>query len=261
MDYAQARTRRSMLNVKLISLLMTLIAILLSPTVMQMIISLVVGIVLTGLLWKVQQKMLPSETFRKLNQLMNSTAQNIRAGIELNRGTASAALKEDEKLTYEILREMATVVHNDRIRLQQVVLLQTFVLRKDMDLELEPLLLKDFDQELAAYIGEIAKIKRDMIKTKTIQYVLNYESHILMMPQGKQILASVVGACVRLKKYVDTYPDFIHRYAILLPKDRFLRLYQLVRRNPSSNWNGLRDEVSSIYHEKYRWDPDFQNWD
>ncbi|WP_136607848.1 hypothetical protein [Paenibacillus dokdonensis] len=261
MEQAKINAKRSMQSERLISLLITLAAVLFSQTFLQIILCLLGGIALTALLWWFQRKMLETETRRQLDKLLRISERRIIEGIYLNLTTASAAIKDDEQLGYEILREIATIVHNDRIRLQQIMLLQTFVLRKDMELELDPLMLDGFEPALAEYIGELAKIKRELVKNKAIRYVLLYEREILRMKNGAGIMTTVAGAAVRMKKYVDSYPDFIHRYARQLPQERFLRLYQLVRRNPNQSWNGLRDEVSAIYNEKYRWDPEFQKWE
>ncbi|MNP56970.1 hypothetical protein D3C76_1517460 [compost metagenome] len=78
------------------------------------------------------------------------------------------------------------------------------------------------------------------------------------MEHGIEILTSVAGAAVRLKQYVQAYPDFIRRYARRLPKDRFLRLYRLIRQYPEHPWGELAIEVSNIRSELYEWDPDFQ---
>ncbi|MWV45939.1 hypothetical protein GRF59_20180 [Paenibacillus sp. HJL G12] len=261
MDQARFNAKRSMQNERLIALLITLAAVLFSQTFLQIVLCLVGGFALTALLWWFQRRVIESETRRQLDKLLRSSDRRIIEGIYMNLTTASAAIKEDEQLGYEILREIATIVHNDRIRLQQIMLLQTFVLRKDMELELESLMLDGFEPALAEYIGELAKVKRELIKSTALRYVLLHERQILQMKGGAGILAAVAGAAVRMKKYVDSYPDFILRYVRQLPKDRYLRLYQLVRRSPNQSWNGLRDEVSAIYNEKYRWDPEFQNWD
>ncbi|MGN7359645.1 hypothetical protein ACTHPF_19605 [Paenibacillus sp. SAF-054] len=261
MDQARINAKRSMQNERLTALLITLAAVLFSQTFLQIVLCLLGGIALTVLLWWIQRKMLDTQTRRHLDKLLRNSERRIIEGIYLNLTTASAAIKDDEQLGYEILREIATIVHNDRIRLQQIMLLQTFVLRKDMELELEPLMLEDFEPALAEYIGELAKIKRELIKGSAIRYVLRYEREILRMKDGAGIMASVAGAAVRMKKYVDAYPEFLLRYARQMPRERYLRLYQLVRRHPNQTWNGLRDEVSAIYNEKFRWDPEFQKWD
>ncbi|AOZ92585.1 hypothetical protein [Paenibacillus crassostreae] len=248
---ATSNVKRSMRNEQLIALLIGLIGIFVSQTFLQMILSAVAVILLVALLWFVQRRMLASEIPLELERLFIQEQVNILEDLKHNRKTAVASLKEDELLTYEMLREISTLVQNDKIRLQQVVLLQSFVLRKDMDLTVEPLLIDGFDPDLAAYIGEIAKIKRDLIKNRSIRYILAYEPYILEMEQGIDILTSVAGAAVRLKTYVETYPDFIRRYASRLPKDRFLRLYRIIRQYPDHPWGKLADEVAIIQKELY----------
>ncbi len=261
MELAEKMAKRSMQSDRLLFYIIGLSAVLLSQTFLQIVISFACMVVLLVWLWLMQSRMLQTETLHALNKFIRSHRIQILEGLDLNKATASAAIKEDAQLGYEIVREIASLVRNDRIRLQQIVLLQSFSLRKDMELELEPLLLDEFDPDLAAYIGEIAKIKRELINSKAIQYLLDHESDILRMEQGRQIMIDAAGAAVRKKKYIDTFPDFISRYAEGLPRFRFLRLYQIVRRNPGLSWNGLRDRVSAIYNEHYRSDPDFQKWD
>ena len=134
-----------------------------------------------------------------LDKVIRSQRKQILEGLDLNKATASAAIKEDAQLGYEIVREIAFLVRNDRIRLQQIVLLQSFSLRSDMELELEPPPLDEFDPDLAAYIGEIAKIKRELINSKAIRYLLAHEADILRMEHGRQIMIDAAGAAVRKK--------------------------------------------------------------
>ena len=128
-----------------------------------------------------------------------------------------------------------------------------------MELELEPLLLQQYDPLLADYIGEIAKIKRDLIKDRTFRYVIHYEPEILGLENGQDILAGVAGAAVRMKRYVLAYPGLVRRYARRLPKERLLRLHRMIRQHPHENWDRVADEVNRIVRETYEWDPDFQD--
>ncbi|MGF7048954.1 hypothetical protein J2T13_003462 [Paenibacillus sp. DS2015] len=248
---AKIKAKRSMRNELLAALLFTLVGVWFGRDPMQMTLCAIVGILLILLLWNVQRRMLPYVIPQEMESLIEDEEARIIEGIKHNRQTAISHLQNNEVMTYEMLREISTLVHNDRIRLQQVVLLQTFILRKDMDLVIEPLLLKDFDTDLAAYIGEISKVQRDLIKNQTIRYILTYEAQILEMEHGRDIMTGVAGAAVRMKKYVDSYPEFIRRYARYLPKDRFMRLYQLIRQHPEQSWGHLAEEVSRIHSDKY----------
>jgi len=252
-----AKVKRTMLNQRLIALFIGLVAIYFGQTFLQMILSAAAAILLIALLWFVQRRMLPFEVPSEMETLFEQEQPRIIEDIKRNRKLAVAALKDDELLTYEMLREISTFVQNDKIRLQQVVLLQSFVLRKDMDLRVEPLLIDSFDTDLAAYIGEVAKVQRELIKNSSIRYILSYEAHILEMENGVEILSSVVGAAIRLKKYVEAYPEFIRRYARNIPKDRFLRLYRMIQQHPESYWGNLAEEVAVIRRELYEWDSDF----
>ncbi|SDG30119.1 hypothetical protein SAMN04488542_13421 [Fontibacillus panacisegetis] len=256
LEKARHKAKRTQYNDLLLTLFLTLLAILFSQTFQLMAISAGAGVLLLGLLYFVQRQALESRISIELSKLFQRERGQIAAGLIRNLETAAAL--EEEGRSYEMMREVAVIVHNDHIRKLQIMLLQSFVLRKDMELELEPLLLEDFDPELAAYIGELAKIKRELIKDKTFQYVIKYEQQILAMENGKDILAGVAGATIRLKRYVLAYSGFIARYARRLSKDRFLRLYRMLAESPGLDWGELSAETARVYEEKYQWDADFQ---
>ncbi|WP_234404786.1 hypothetical protein [Paenibacillus bouchesdurhonensis] len=255
-ELASRAAKRSLINDLLLTLLLTLIAILFSQTFQLMAISAVSGIVLMAVLYVAQRKALISRTSIELGKMFIRDRERITEGLVRNLEIAAA--QDNEARSYELMREIAVLIRNDHIRKLQIILLQSIMLRKDMELELEPLLLENFDPELAAYIGELTKIKRELIKDRTFQYVIKYEQQIRAMKDGEDILAGVAGAAVRMKRYVLAYASFIARYARKLPKDRFLRLYRIVMENPGSNWGALKAETARIYEEKYQWDADFQ---
>ncbi|WP_019635355.1 hypothetical protein [Paenibacillus fonticola] len=255
-ELAHKAAKRSLSSDLLLVLLLTLIAVVFSPTFQLIAISAASGIAMITLLLVVQRKALASRTSIELSKMFVRDRERITSGLVRNLEIAAA--QENEARSYELMREVAVLIRNDHIRKVQILLLQSLVLRKDMDLELEPLLLADFDPELAAYIGELAKIKRELIKDRTFQYVIKYEQKIAAMEHGDDILAGVAGAAVRMKRYVLAYASFLARYARKLPKDRFLRLYRIVTENPDLNWGALKAEAARIYEEKYQWDADFQ---
>lgn len=256
LERARHTAKRAQYNDLLLALFLTLLAILFSQTLQLMAISIAVGILLLGLLYFVQRQALNSRISIELSKLFERERGEIAAGLVRNLETAIQL--EDEGRSYEMMREIAVIVHDDHIRKLQIILLQSFLLRKDMELELEPLLMNDFDSDLASYIGELTKIKRELIKDKTFQYVIKYEQQILAMERGEDILAGVAGAATRLQRYVLAYSDFIARYARKIPKDRFLRLYRMIAESPNLDWGVLATETVRIYEEKYQWDADFQ---
>ncbi|WP_340006903.1 hypothetical protein MHH52_04515 [Paenibacillus sp. FSL K6-0276] len=239
-------------------LLLTLASVYFGNSIEQMILCGAGGVLLAGLLYYTQRKVRQNENLRSLNELLGRGIGIIKEGLENNRQEAVSVLRENDVLAYEKLRELSILLRGDRIARQRVALLHGFLLRKDMDLELEQLLLKDFEPLLAEYIGEIAKVRPDLIKDRTLRYVKNYEVEIRQMANGLTILTSVAGAAVRMKRYALLYSNMIGRYVQDLPKDRFMRLSKLIAANPHEPWNGLDQRVADIREAKYRWDPEFQ---
>lgn len=240
----------------LLILLLTLASVYFGQSLLQMALSGAGGIVIAGLVYYTQRKVRQNENLYALNELLGRNIFRIKEDLELNRQEAVSVLRENDVLAYEKLREISILLRGDRISRQRVALLHGFQLRKDMSLELEQLLLKDFEPLLAEYIGEIAKVRPDLIKDRTLRYVKNYEVQILEMDKGLAILTVVAGAAVRLKRYALLYSGLIGRYVQELPKDRFLRLSRLIAANPYEPWNGLDAKVAEIRELKYRWDPE-----
>jgi hypothetical protein len=239
-------------------LLLTLASVYFGNSIEQMMLCGAGGILLAGLLYYTQRKARQNENLRSLNELLGRGIGIIKEGLEINRQEAVSVLREDDVLAYEKLRELSILLRGDRIARQRIALLHGFLLRKDMDLELEQLLLKDFEPLLAEYIGEIAKVRPDLIKDRTLRYVKNYEVEIRHMNNGMTILTGVAGAAVRMKRYALLYSSMIGRYVQDLPKDRFMRLSKLIAANPNEPWNGLDQRVADIREAKYRWDPEVQ---
>jgi hypothetical protein len=248
--------RRKMHTRLLLILLLTLASVYFGQSLQQMILCGAGGILLAVLLLLMQRKVRQNENLYALNELLGRNVLRIKEDLELNRQEAVSVLRENDVLAYEKLREISILLRGDRISRQRVALLHGFQLRKDMYLELEQLLLKDFEPLLAEYIGEIAKVRPDLIKDRTLRYVKNYEVQILGMDKGLAILTVVTGAAVRMKRYALLYSGMIGRYVQELPKDRFLRLSRLIAANPYEPWNGLDAKVAEIRELKYRWDPE-----
>lgn len=253
---AAALTRRKMQTHLLFILLLTLASVYFGNSIQQMVLCGAGGLLLAGLLYYTQRKVRQNENLRSLNEMLGRGIDIIKEGLEINRQEAVSVLRENDVLAYEKLRELSILLRGDRISRQRVALLHGFLLRRDMDLELEQLLLKEFEPLLAEYIGEIAKVRPDLIKERTLRYVKNYEEDIRQMDNGLMILTGVAGAAVRMKRYALLYSSMIGRYVHNLPKDRFMRLSKLIAANPNEPWNGLDLKVAEIREVKYRWDPE-----
>jgi len=259
MKQAKLRAQRKMLNEVLFALLLTIIAVVVSKEMTEIIISVITGVVLIVALILVQRRMLSKETLRQLARLFKTDSKTIYEGTVRDQSTAVAVVRSGEDVEgYHMLRQAAVVVHNDRLRLAQLSLLQNFRLRSDMDLDLDSLIVHDFDPLLAEYIGEIAKIKREMVKDRAIRYVIANEPQILKMENGMTILISVTSSAVRMKRYVTMYPGFIRRYARFLPKDRFLRLYRMIQNDSAQKDSTMSVDLENIRQELYKGDSDFE---
>ncbi|ETT41236.1 hypothetical protein C161_01225 [Paenibacillus sp. FSL R5-192] len=249
---ATSRVKRRIARDLFITILFGVAATYFGETIDQTMAAASVSLLLLALLIFMQKRSFEVEQQRELKRTLQQDEELIRQGINRNWALVAEARKQDEALAYEMLREIGSLVYNDRIRLQQVALLQSFVLRSDMDLQLKPLLLRSFERLLAEYIGEIARLKPDLIREDAIRYIATYEVNILQLHNGIQILTAVAAAAVRKSKYIELFPSLITRYARFMPKDRFMRLYHTIERYPSKARGGLAESVGRVYNEKYR---------
>ncbi len=257
MRQARSQTMRRMLNELLITCILTIAALLLSPDIRLMALFAAAGVVLLVALVLVQRRAVERETLRELGRLFRRQQRDIYDGlVEDQRIGVEEVRGGNEVEGYHILRQTAVLVQNDRLRLALLSLLQNFRLRSDMDLELDSLITRGFDPLVAEYIGEMARIKRDMIKERSIRYVIEHEPKILQMEHGWNILVSVTSAMVRMKRYITTYPGFIRRYARHLPKERFVRLYRIVQSDSGLLQDALAYDLDAIRQELYPNDPE-----
>ncbi|MFC0329224.1 hypothetical protein ACFOLF_28270 [Paenibacillus sepulcri] len=257
---AAAMLQRSIWSVRIIILIIMLAGLTLSESMMQSGLLAAGGLLLLAVLWIVQRRSASALLLWQLEQLFHKEAYSLFAGLVHDRESAIKVFHSGDKpLAYEMLREIGALVHTDQLRAEQILLLQSFVLRKDMDLMLDPLLMDHFNPDLVEYIGELAKIRRDLLKENTFRYILLHEAQILKMEHGESILTGVAGAAVRMKRYITLYPYLVQRYARKLPRDRFLRLYRIIQSSPHASPSPLYEEVMSIYNEKYKWDEDFRH--
>ncbi|WP_322907332.1 hypothetical protein [Paenibacillus campi] len=253
---AKAQTRRRMLNELLITFILTIAAVLITPDIRLMVLFAAAGLVLLVGLVLVQRRLLERDTFRELGKLFRRQQQAIFDGlVEDQRIGVEEVRSGNEVEGYHMLRQTAVLVQNDRLRLALLSLLQNFRLRSDMDLELDSLITRGFDPLVAEYIGEMARIKRDLIKERSIRYVIEHEPKILQLEQGWAILIGVTSAMVRMKRYIMTYPGFIRRYARHLPKERFVRLYRIVQTDQGLLQDALAHDLEAIRQELYPNDP------
>ncbi|MEW4371116.1 hypothetical protein [Paenibacillus kandeliae] len=260
MEQARRLAGRRMLNEILFTIILVIGAVVAAPTTMLIALCAAGGAIILAALIVVQRRFRERDTLRQLGRLFRQQRTAIYDGLVEDQRIGVELVRDGEEVEgYHVLRQTAVVVHNDRLRLALLSLLQNFRLRSDMDLELESLITRDFDPLVAEYIGEVARLKRDMIKDKAIRYIIAHEPKILQMEQGWNILISVTSAMVRMKRYIALYPGFIRRYARHLPKERFVRLYRIVHSDSALLADALAQDLDSIRMELYASDPAFSS--
>ncbi|NGZ78028.1 hypothetical protein [Saccharibacillus alkalitolerans] len=247
---AKREVRRSMQSERLFAVLLALLAMFFADTIPWMAISAAAGLLLTAMLWVVQRRTTEAQIRIRTDRMFARDQNRIRHGMIQDIKAAEGLLEARPALAYEMLREVNTLLRNDPIRNLQAELLQTFVLRRDMDLLLEPLIMDGFSPHLAGYIGEVAKLNRELIKESAIRYCLRYEPQIRGMHRGEDILAAVAGAAVRMKRYIELYPEFIRRYTYKLPAERLERLREVISQHPGS-FEQLKLEAEAVHRLRF----------
>ncbi|GGO00563.1 hypothetical protein GCM10010969_21950 [Saccharibacillus kuerlensis] len=239
-----------MYSERLFAVLLTLLAMFFAGTPPWIGISAAAGVLLTALLWMSQRRAFEEQVCIRTDQLFARDKDRIRHGLIQDIRAAEGLLEPEPAHAYEMLREVNTLLRNDPIRNLQAELLQSFVLRRDMDLLLEPLIMDGFSPHLAGYIGEVAKLNRELIKESAIRYCIRYEPQIRSLHRGDEILTAVVGAAVRMKRYIELYPEFIRRYTHKLPQDRLDRLREVLSQYPD-NFRPLKLEAEETYRVRF----------
>ncbi|MCQ1528563.1 hypothetical protein [Lutispora saccharofermentans] len=164
---------------------------------------------------------------------------------------------ENFKEAYESLREIGAIIQNDFIRELKIQCLKRFELRKDMDLELDTLIVEDYNEDLIGYIFEIIKLNNDLITKKVMDYIVRYEEQVLDERNGQAIIINTCEAMLKSKSYIDIYKDFIVKYIGYMRKNRLIRLCSLLASNNKPDWQDLYEETFRVIKEKYRGDADF----
>ncbi|WP_052947456.1 hypothetical protein [Aneurinibacillus tyrosinisolvens] len=244
----------------IVSILLCL-GIVLAGTLLELVLGAVIGIgLLIGYLF-LHKRFAPYEQTVQYKAWLTSEAYRIKEGLLLDSTSAVTDVKEERyKESYEKLREVGRFLINDTIKIRKVMCLNHFVLRKDMDLELETLIPSSYDKDFVNYAWEVSKVKKELIKKSMLDYAVVHCHHIALQENGRDILTNMAGAALRMKPYVDRYKDFIVAYMEYLPKERVLRLCKLVTAHPSDGWEELYLRTKALVKAKYDFDPDFSGF-
>lgn len=208
-----------------------------------------------------QRKNILTERSNNLLILVKKQRKHIKEGLNRNFNVALVNIKEQNfKKAYEQLRDIGTLIIDDNKKIQKLICLDQFLLRKDMELESDSLIISSYNLGLVYYIFEIAKVNRSLIKKKTIDYIVKYEQKILELENGYEILASVAGAIPRTKQHVISYKDFLIKYIRYLKHDRLLRLCKLIKNYYNDEWEDIRSETIRVIHDNFENDLDLRQF-
>lgn len=208
-----------------------------------------------------QRKNFSTERSNNLLNLVKSQSIQISENLNRNVNAIYTNMKDQNyKKAYEQLRDISTLLIDDNKKIQKLICLDQFLLRKDMELEADSLIISEYSIGLVYYIFEIAKVNRNLIKKKTIDYIIQYEGEILKLDSGYDILASVAGATLRTKQHVMSYKAFLIKYIRYLKHERLLRLCKLINNYYSDEWEGIRAETIRVIHENFENDLEFKQF-
>ncbi|MFO1443243.1 hypothetical protein KDN24_08445 [Bacillus sp. Bva_UNVM-123] len=169
-----------------------------------------------------------SESKHILLHQVTTDMEKIKRGLLLNKKIAEKKIQHTSYLdAYEILRSIGLFWNDDSIKELKLICLNSFIIRKDMPLEMDTVVPNMYSKEYVTYLGNAVKVQRNLVNKKVLDYVVTYEEQILEH-FSKEILINVAGAALRMKHYFILYEEFIMKYVEDMPKERVLRLSKLL---------------------------------
>ncbi len=255
---AKAIFKYRLFSETLLILMVVSISIIFAPTIEALYYSLIAGVIFALGYVILTLFFIKSEHYYQLRKLLYTDLLKIKAGIQYDIDRAEEAVKEKQVVAgYERLREIGAIIDNDSLKIRSVRALNKIPLRKNMELELEPLIPSSYDRDFVKYALEVLKIKRQLVTKKCIAYFIKYQVEIIK-DFGLDLFMSVAGSALRMKLYIHEFSPFIEEYIDYFPKERFLRLCSIIHSNPSENWGSLAEKTKRQIVLKYNYDPDFK---
>lgn len=193
------------------------------------------------------------ESFRALQiyEMIQAEEQLIKNSLKEDYKQISHQIAEGDYLkAYKNLKSLGTVIKKDYIKTAKIHCLNQFVIRSDMSLEMDDLIISAYDKNLVAYIYEVSKVQRNLIKQPTIEYMIEHEEYILEdFENANAILGNVAGAAIYSKSKLELNKDFIIRYMNDIPKERLLRMEKLIYSNIHYEWDELEKAFDIAFKE------------
>lgn len=190
--------------------------------------------------------------------LMNQVTadrEKIKRGIHVNKTFAEKKIQDYAYLeAYEILRIIGLFSNDDDTKKLKLTCLNTFIIRKDMQLEMDTVVPNMYSKEFITYLANAAKVQRQLVNKKVLDYVVTYEREI-QEHFSNEIFIIVAGAALRMKQYFLIYEEFIMKYADDLPKERIIRLCTLLDSINSYEIEESKKRAHHLLHTKFNQEP------
>ncbi|WP_102273122.1 hypothetical protein [Cytobacillus massiliigabonensis] len=189
-----------------------------------------------------------------MNQVI-ADREKIKRGIQVNKKFAEKKVQNSAYLeAYEILRIIGLFWNDDSIKELKLICLNTFIIRKDMQLEMDTVVPNRYSKEFITYLGSAAKVQRHLVNKKILDYVVTYERQI-QEHFSNEIFITVAGSALRMKQYFLIYEDFIMKYVDEMPRERVIRLYQLLESINSYEIGESKKRAHQLLLSKFNEDP------
>ncbi|MGG0755811.1 hypothetical protein [Brevibacillus laterosporus] len=217
------------------------------------------GVLFFVLFWLMQKRYGSYEQNVHFEQFINTEQENIKNALYQHLEDIDADVKAKKyKDAYEKIREVGYFIDSDLVKILKVKYLNHFVLRKDMELELDTLIPSDYNHHFIAYLHEVLKVQPWLVKQAVLDYVISNKSYILQESNGTQILGQVAGASLRVRAHVEHYQDFIIEFIEYLPKERLIRLSKMVSAHQDGQWAKLYEATKKQVDQHYSFDPELK---
>lgn len=234
------------------------LTILIARSLTEIIITIIAAFGLSGLYLYLRYKYKTGIEQVWFHKTLKGQIPSISKGLQVDMERAIQQINDEQyKVAYEMLREIGYFLLNEPIKHHKLWCLYHFIIRKDMDLELDSLIPNTYDPGFVLYLYEVSKINKSLIKSGALDYVMTHRTQIKNLDRNHEILTSIAGAALRVKQYVTKYQVLLIEYVDYLPKERLLRLCQLLSESDSGQWPELYHKTKDIVHVKYNYDPDF----
>jgi len=256
---AAAVTHRYAQSRFLLLALFVSLAVLFAKTLPQLLAACGIGLLLLVLFFLIQKKYGSYERDGQFLAYITQEQSAIRQALVRHLEDVGADVKAGRiKEAYEKTREIGHFIQSDTIKIRKIMFLNHFILRKDMELELDTLVTSTYDKDFVEYLREVVKVQPSLVKKSVLEYVRRYKPYILLQENGGQLIGQVAGAALRMKPYVEQYQDLIIEFLDYIPRDRLLRLAKLARTHGQEvGWELLYAATKKQVDTHYTFDPDF----